>query len=1243
MQTIRDLLARDLSAPIEEVIKLDQQEEQTVFNEIGEYVATQRIKKQYLDVLGPIADGPGEPNEGVGVWVSGFFGSGKSSFAKNLGYVLANRSVMGQPAGQLFIQRLEGQAPGDPLVKDIADRIAYINSRVFSHVMMIDVQVDRAVRRFTEPIAEIMYTVLLRQLDYAEDYDVAELEIDREREGSLADLVRACTGLFSDQLGRLAPAVEVPRTLPDITAADYACWQRVRKGAERIQRISAALHVVDAATYPTADSWAASLKRESDITVRTLVERTFELTARRKPGFTAVFIVDEVGQYVARSADKIENLRAVVEHFGQESKNRVLAGRAAAPVWIVVTSQEKLEEVVSAIDDKRVELAKLQDRFKTRVDMAPADIREVASRRVLAKQPAAEPALRRLYDESAATLKTHTRLERTSRRSEVEPDEFVQFYPYLPHFIDLSIDIVSGIRLQPGAPKQIGGSARTLIKQAYEVLVNERTGLAAAPVGSLVSLDMLFDLLEGNLSSEKQKDISDILQRWPEDPWPARVAKAIALLEFVRDLPRSEANLAALLYRRLGDESPLPHVERAVGLLHDAQFIRQTEYGWKLQTAQEKSWIAERNAFNPTPRERNELLEDRLRAIFTSANLSHYAYRRLRTFKVGVSWDGRSLTSGEGQVPLALRLADGPEVFGSVCEQAREESRVPAHRDEIFWVMSLTADIDEVVAELYRSRRMVNKYDQLRAKGDFSQDISASLEAEKSEVLRLEDRLSRMLEIALADGRGIFRGVARAGAALGKTLGEILKGMLDGAVPELYQKLEMGARPLKGNEAEEILKAANLTGLSKVFYRPPDGLELVASQGSKYVVNLDAPILKEVLSYLAREHSYGTKVTGRTLEAYFGGIGYGWERDMLWLVLATLLRGGAIEMTTQGRRYRNHLDPQARLPFSGTNAFRATSFAPRKAIDLQTLVAAAQRYESLTGDEVDVEESAIAQAFQRLARAELEALLPVEATVRAHDIPLGPLLAEYHTTLDTILNSSSDDCVTMLAGEGVTFQQTRQQVTAVRQALDQAGLARLHRARAALQHVWPVLQAEGLDGELAGHAGVLKERLQDGSYYQVSAQVDRAVQALGTAYRQHYQHAHEQRQAAFRQAADDVKAQASWPALPADMQAVLLKPLNDRAGHDLNWSNDELRCGTCRATLAEMASDLAAVERIRSDVLLRLQQLSAPEEKVERVRFGDVAGVGQTLTSAEEVDDLLEQLREYLLRLVAAGVKVVLE
>lgn len=1246
MKTIREVLARDLSERIEEVIKVDQQDETTVYREITDYVFTRRIRQQYLEIFKAIADAPSDPTEGIGVWISGFFGSGKSSFAKNLGYVLANRKVLGRPAAQVFLKQLEAQSPADDIAPRIRDFVEFINARIPTHVIMFDVQVDRAVRKATEPIAEIMYTVLLRELDYAEDYDIADLEIELEAEGRLGTFVKTCTRLHRDNHRDAEPPRQVPCTLSDVSPEEYAVWRRIRKGAQRVQRASAILHSMDPATYPTPDSWAISLQgKDTDITVRTLVDRTFDLTARRRPGSACVFIIDEVGQYVARSAEKMENLRAVIEHFGQEGKNRVRAKKAPAPVWVIVTSQEKLEEVVAAIDDKRVDLAKLQDRFRLRIDMAPADIREVATKRVLPKTPEGEQVLKSLFEERSPMLKTHAQLERTARQGPISADEFVQFYPYLPHFIDLSIDIVSGIRLEAGAPRHIGGSNRTIIKQAYEMLVSDRTALADQPVGTLVSLDLIYDLIEGNLSSERQKDISDITRRWPDDPWPARTAKVIALLEFVRDLPRTETNIAALLYRELGGPSPLPEVQRAIQLLSEAQFIRQTESGWKLQTAREKSWAAERSAFNPTPRERNEILQVVLAKIFSEPSLAKYRYKNLRTFQVGVSWQGRAITSGEAQVPVELRVADGPEMFEAICEEAQTDSRIQEYQNKILWAISLNAEIDDLVTEIYRSHQMVVKYDQFRSQNKLNAEEQTSLTNERNEEMRLQEQLRRQVEIALAQGRGFFRGISKRGADLGDAASAALRAFFEFAIPDLYRKLEMGARALKGGEAEEILKAARLDSLSKIFYAPPDGLDLVKREAGKFVVNLNAPIIKEVKAYLEREHSYGNRVTGRVLENHFGGIGYGWEGEVLWLVLATMLRGGAIEVTYQGRRYRDHRDPQVRAAFSGANAFRSASFAPRKPIELATLTEAAKQYEAITGHEVDVEETTIAQAFQSLARKELEALVHVEATVRANDIPVKDMLQGYRQTLESILGSPSDDCVNMLAGEGATFRKMRDQIATLRRAIEPEGLTRLSRMRAAVNEMYPALRAEGKGGDLADCEIALKQRLDEGTFYlhEHAQEIDDALTSIESAYRTLYEERHKERADAYARAIEDIKSLPDWMRVPREMQESLLRPLWERTEHEATLPANALVCQVCRASLAEMTSDLAAVHELRSKVLLQVQALTRPEEKVTRVRIQEIIGVGQTIADEQDVEALLETLRDHLMKMIAAGTKVLLE
>src|SRR5919109_1183971 len=135
MKTIGDLLARNLEQRIEEIIKVDQTDEQSVYTELTDYVATDRIKDQYRDLLRAMAEAPAEPHEGVGVWISGFFGSGKSSFAKNLGYVLANRPVLSHEAADLFKQRVNDRR--------IGDLIDSINARIPTEVVMFDVQKDR--------------------------------------------------------------------------------------------------------------------------------------------------------------------------------------------------------------------------------------------------------------------------------------------------------------------------------------------------------------------------------------------------------------------------------------------------------------------------------------------------------------------------------------------------------------------------------------------------------------------------------------------------------------------------------------------------------------------------------------------------------------------------------------------------------------------------------------------------------------------------------------------------------------------------------------------------------------------------------------------------------------------------------------------------------------------------------------------------------------------------------------------
>ena len=134
-ETIRSLFASDISRNIEEVIKVDQRDEEIIRDEINEYVVTDAILKRYTAILERYAETPNQPHEGIGVWVSGFYGSGKSSFAKILGYAIANQAIVGIPAGKRFADRASDSK--------LSVLLSQINEKIPTHSVIFDVSTDR--------------------------------------------------------------------------------------------------------------------------------------------------------------------------------------------------------------------------------------------------------------------------------------------------------------------------------------------------------------------------------------------------------------------------------------------------------------------------------------------------------------------------------------------------------------------------------------------------------------------------------------------------------------------------------------------------------------------------------------------------------------------------------------------------------------------------------------------------------------------------------------------------------------------------------------------------------------------------------------------------------------------------------------------------------------------------------------------------------------------------------------------
>ena len=232
---IKELFAKDVSRPIEEVIKVDQADKQIIRDEIEEYEATDSIKRHFTDVLERYAETPNKPHEGIAVWVSGFFGSGKSSYAKLLGLSLQNQDILGTGAADRFATRV-GDNKIQVLLKKITEQIP-------TTAVIFDVSTDRGIRSGNQTLTEIMYRLFLRELGYARDLDLAELEITLEGEGKLDAFTKAYQAMFKKD------------------------WDREKeKVAFAIAAASQVMNQLDPQRFPSPETWLKAARDRADIT-----------------------------------------------------------------------------------------------------------------------------------------------------------------------------------------------------------------------------------------------------------------------------------------------------------------------------------------------------------------------------------------------------------------------------------------------------------------------------------------------------------------------------------------------------------------------------------------------------------------------------------------------------------------------------------------------------------------------------------------------------------------------------------------------------------------------------------------------------------------------------------------------------------------------------------------------------------------------------------------------------------------
>lgn len=1175
---IQTLFASDIHRRIEEVIKVDQTDDQLLHKEIDEYVVTDAIRRHYTGILELYRETPNKPHEGTAVWVSGFFGSGKSSFAKMLGLAISNRSVGNESAAKRFAQRA-----GDPHLQVL---LGIINEQIPTHTVIFDVSTDRGIKSGNQMLTEIMYRLFLHSLGYAKDLDLAELEITLEGAGRLHEFKAEYARLFSKD------------------------WDAEKgKIVFALSQASRVMHTLDSRTFPMADSWVKAVKDKADITPGLLAERCLELMKRRKPGQQLLFVVDEVGQFVARDVQKMLDLQAVVQSLGRVGRGRQ---------WLVITSQEKLGELVSGLDSSKIELARLMDRFPLQVHLEPSDISEVTSRRVLKKDAPAEALLRQLFLSLRGQLTEHTRISADFRLPELTAESFIDLYPLLPYQVDLVIQVVSGLRMQGGASRHVGGANRTIIKLAQQLLINPSVDLARQPVGRLVTLDHVYNLVEGNIASEVRAKIAAI-PRMVEHPMAQPVAKAICLLQYIQSVHRTAENLAAVLHPAVDAHSQLPAVKEALEALVKAHQVRLGEGGYRIPTPAEDDWERGRAGVRAREGDRARIHAEVLES-FWQPQPAH-TLLETKVFKAGLTLNGRALVEGDMTVHLYTEPR-GKELDARVAElrvRSQQETK------SLFWAVPLDGAIYDATEEVHRSKEMLARKER-EAK---TADETSLIAEEKVRLRRHQDEVKRLLKAACLGGTVFFQGKDRSPGDRATEVGRTASELLGQTLPEVFDRFAEGAARVQRRDLDALLVSDNLQGLPPVF----SALSLLRAEGGKPVFRAEAGPLKEVLGRIENRTSYGETASGKYLVDEFAKEPFGWDFEVVRLFVLALLRAGKIEATSRGTTIDSALSVEARDVFLNNNVFRQAAFRPKVGLEFEHIARAADAFASVFGKEVkELEQGQVAGAIREaVSRAEVD-VQEALSRLTSHRLPGRRMLEDALAQMRDIRRGNEAHALLSFNGAFRDIKEAIKRSGELEASLTEPRLRDLERAREALGVAWPFLREEpDLDDVLRGRAEELGDLLERESFFRELPAIEQHARALLHAYERGYESALAQRAEAYAKAYARLTAMPEWAELDEAQRQRVAQSLTSRMKQD---------GGGARLPIPQLRADREACEARLSAAVEEMMRL-LDGDRVVTVRLGGFFSGG--INTEEQLDAALAALREECARHLGAGRKVLVQ
>lgn len=735
---IQSMFQKDINRDINGVVKVAQDDEKSLHQELSEYIITKELRRHFRTFFDNYTKAIDQPTDKMGVWISGFFGSGKSHFLKMLSYLLSNKEVQGVPAIDYFKDKFD-----DPMM--YAQAVKCVSIPTESILFNIDIEgpINKDKTAVLRTFAKMFYN---HCGFYGDDLKIAKLERFIDRQGKTEEFRQK----FEEVNG--GPWVE--------TRDSFAFFE---------DDVVEVLQSVLGMSEQAARNWFNG-EETNELSIAQLVSDIKEYVDSKGDKFRLLFMVDEVGQYIGDDGDLMINLQSLVEELG---------AKCLGKVWVMVTSQEAIDSVVKIAGD---DFSKIQGRFNTRLSLSSSSVDEVIKKRVLAKTEEADQLLHMVYDKEQAVLKNLFVFNDSvlDIKGFADSGEFVATFPFVPYQFIIIQKVLAEIRKHGNSGKHLSGGERSMLSGFQEAAqkVQEKDENALLP------FYLFYDTVHTFLESAIRRVI-DRCQNAADnhdgiEPQDVAVLKLLYLVRYIDDIKANIDNIATLMVDDIRTDKIALRASVTASLerLQSQNYVSRNGDTYAFLTDEEQDVAVD---IKNTVVDSNQITQSIAQTVFGEI----YPAKKFKHGRYDFAYDQYIDETLNGSASGGIRLrviTVASDHYKDSDQQLIMESQV--NNEAIVVLSGDTPYYDELEQAM-----KIRKYVKQKNVSQLPETIQDIIRKRQQQARHLEERAKGYLEKAIVDAKVVVHGeimAIKSGRAKDK-----LDAALGGLVESVYSKLNM--------------------------------------------------------------------------------------------------------------------------------------------------------------------------------------------------------------------------------------------------------------------------------------------------------------------------------------------------------------------------------------------------------------------------------------------------------------------